>query len=60
MDIFFGHCPVIYFVAPVDLIPDGIPVVGYADDAAVLAIALDFIKSDIDDYMEWREENGYE
>ena len=28
-----------YFVLPVDLIPDILPVLGYADDAAVLATA---------------------
>ena len=28
-----------YFVLPVDAIPDAVPVVGYTDDAAVLALA---------------------
>lgn len=28
-----------YFVCPVDLVPDAIPVVGYSDDAGVLALA---------------------
>lgn len=31
---------VVYFVVPDDLIPDSIPVLGYADDAAVLAGAM--------------------
>ncbi len=29
-----------YFVLPVDLVPDVLPVLGFADDAAVLATAL--------------------
>jgi uncharacterized membrane protein YkvA (DUF1232 family) len=31
---------VVYLVLPVDLIPDFIPVVGYADDAVIVAVAL--------------------
>jgi uncharacterized membrane protein YkvA (DUF1232 family) len=31
---------VVYFLVPDDLIPDSIPVLGYADDAAVLAAAM--------------------
>ena len=30
----------VYLVLPIDLVPDFIPVVGYADDAVVVAIAL--------------------
>ena len=32
-----------YFVLPTDLIPDYIPVVGYTDDAAVLATAVNLV-----------------
>jgi uncharacterized membrane protein YkvA (DUF1232 family) len=31
---------VVYLVLPIDLIPDFIPVVGYADDAVIVALAL--------------------
>jgi uncharacterized membrane protein YkvA (DUF1232 family) len=36
-----------YFVLPTDLIPDYIPVIGYMDDAAVLAAALKLFSSHI-------------
>jgi uncharacterized membrane protein YkvA (DUF1232 family) len=36
-----------YFVLPVDLLPDVLPVLGYADDAAVLATALRLVASHI-------------
>ncbi len=32
--------PLGYFISPVDLIPDLVPVVGYSDDAAVIAMAI--------------------
>lgn len=32
----------VYLLSPIDLIPDFIPVLGYADDALVVAIALRF------------------
>ncbi len=42
-----------YFILPVDLIPDYIPVIGYTDDAAVLAAAIKLVSSHItDDHLE--------
>ena len=32
----------VYLISPIDLIPDFIPVLGYADDALVVAVALRF------------------
>ena len=40
----------LYVLSPVDLIPDVIPVVGYLDDAAVLALCLKFARHDVDEY----------
>lgn len=45
----------IYFLSPIDLVPDSIPVLGYADDAAVLAACLTMVQSDADDYKKWRD-----
>jgi uncharacterized membrane protein YkvA (DUF1232 family) len=36
-----------YFILPIDLIPDFIPVVGFSDDAAALASAIAAVKSSI-------------
>lgn len=38
-----------YFVMPVDLIPDLIPILGFTDDAAVLAAAFAMIRTHIKD-----------
>ena len=45
----------IYWVSPVDLIPDSIPGVGYIDDAAVVAFCLKQIGDDLNKYKEWRD-----
>ena len=36
-----------YFIIPDDLIPDYIPLIGYADDAAVIATAMKLVSSHI-------------
>ncbi len=38
---------VAYFVLPTDFIPDVLPVIGYTDDAAVLAAAIKLVSSHI-------------
>ena len=44
----------IYFSSPVDLIPDVIPVIGYVDDAVVIALAIRFAYTDIEDFKKWK------
>lgn len=39
-----------YVLSPIDLIPDVIPIVGYLDDAAVLAMCVKLTKFDVDRY----------
>ena len=41
-----------YFLAPTDLIPDFIPVIGYLDDAAVFALVISGIREDLKKYAE--------
>lgn len=48
----------IYFLDPLDLIPDFIPLLGLADDAAVLAWVLHQIRRDLVAYREWEKEWG--
>lgn len=48
----------IYFVSPVDIIPDVIPVVGYIDDLMVIKVCLSLVNSDLEDYKAWRASVG--
>ena len=43
----------LYFLAPVDAIPDFIPVLGFLDDAAVIAYVLRAIQADVRAFEEW-------
>lgn len=47
----------VYFFSPVDLIPDVIPIAGYIDDAFVIDACFKLVKSDVDEYSRWREDN---
>jgi len=44
---------ILYFVNPLDVIPDFLPAVGFLDDAGVLAFVLQSIRRDIDRFLEW-------
>lgn len=50
----------IYYLSPVDILPDSIPLVGLTDDAAVIGICWKMVEGDIKDYQKWRELNGKE
>ena len=43
----------LYFVSPVDLIPDLIPFFGFIDDAAVVAYVLKSLKTDLETFQKW-------
>ncbi|MFP3322361.1 YkvA family protein [Planococcus sp. SIMBA_160] len=48
---------IIYFVSPVDLIPDMIPGFGYIDDAAVIAFLIKQLTEDLEKFKSWKETN---
>lgn len=47
----------LYFLSPIDLVPDLLPAIGLVDDAAVIALALKLVHDDVKEYKSWREEN---
>ncbi|WP_276498673.1 YkvA family protein [Pontibacter litorisediminis] len=48
-----GVAVLIYFLMPIDVIPDVIPVIGLLDDASLLAWFMASIKTELDKFKEW-------
>ncbi len=46
---------VIYLIKKKDLISDSIPIIGHADDLAVLGLALKLSEKELKAYAEWRD-----
>lgn len=47
---------IIYFVNPLDLIPDVVPLTGLTDDFAVLVWVYNSVSSEIDKFVAWEED----
>ena len=47
----------LYFVIPLDLIPDYLPVVGYLDDLAILSTIMNSLQDEIAKYRCWQKNN---
>jgi len=50
----------LYFIIPMDLIPDFLPVVGLLDDFAVLATIINSLQGELADYRNWKKTNSME
>lgn len=48
-----GIAVVIYFLSPIDLIPDWLPVIGLLDDVSLLAWFMTSIKAEMDKFKAW-------
>jgi uncharacterized membrane protein YkvA (DUF1232 family) len=51
--LLFSVLALLYFVSPIDLIADFVPVIGWLDDAAVIVLLLSAIGKDLDRFRAW-------
>jgi uncharacterized membrane protein YkvA (DUF1232 family) len=49
----------VYFVSPIDAIPDVIPILGLTDDATVIALVVARVRVHIDGFEEWELDHKY-
>lgn len=47
----------LYLISPIDIAPDIFPLIGFADDIAVLAFAGSLVKDDLRNYRVWKMSN---
>jgi len=48
---------ILYFLLPIDAIPDFIPFAGYLDDITVIGIVVNQVASDLEEYEKWKKGN---
>lgn len=47
----------LYFLSPIDAVPDALFGLGLIDDALVLSVCLKLVGEDVKDYQRWRKKN---
>lgn len=48
---------VLYFVMPLDVIPDFVPALGFMDDVAMILFVLNSIRAEFDKFANWEQAN---
>lgn len=47
---------IIYFVSPIDLLPDWVPLAGFVDDAAVMVFVISQLRADLSRFTRWEND----
>jgi uncharacterized membrane protein YkvA (DUF1232 family) len=46
---------IIYFVSPVDAVPDVVPVLGFLDDVALISLTVRSLRGDVEKFRAWEK-----
>jgi uncharacterized membrane protein YkvA (DUF1232 family) len=45
----------VYFVTPIDIIPDFMPILGFTDDLSVILAVFNSVKHEVTDFLNWEK-----
>lgn len=54
--VLYATSAIFYFVSPLDLIPDFIPITGFLDDITVITFVVRSLKKDLEKFNKWENE----
>ncbi|WP_124641189.1 MULTISPECIES: YkvA family protein [Amniculibacterium] len=57
-NLFVPGLILLYLISPIDVLPDWIPLIGIADDLALLAFAIPFLMKEADRFEEWENDKN--
>lgn len=58
--ILYAAAAIVYFVSPIDLVPDFIPIAGFLDDITVISFVVKSLKNDLDKFKLWQNDKSDE
>ena len=56
--IVLGIATLLYVVSPIDLVPDFIPLIGFADDISLMAWFIKAFQTELSKFREWEQTQG--
>jgi len=56
--IIIGIATLLYVVSPIDLVPDFIPILGFADDISLMAWFIKAFQTELSKFREWEQAQG--
>lgn len=45
----------VYFITPIDIIPDFMPILGFTDDLSVIIAVFNSVKHEVEDFLNWEK-----
>lgn len=58
--ILYATAALLYFVNPLDLIPDFLPITGFIDDITIISFVSKSLSKDLEKFVEWEKSTTHE